>query len=720
MRKLAIFAAAFTAAVVFYVYIWQNASVLYIAGACLLLSVMAALLKLRCICIICLGLAAALIWCRGYDRIFLAPVRVLDGTEQILRMEVQEPLPGRDYAAVQIRLDGKSYDAMLYGRLPQAEPGDILTGTVRAELVEDNGYLRGKGMVLRLSSWEELTVEKGTISSFVAVRLWLQQRLDACYDGEAAGLLKALITGDSSGLSDAVRSDFSVAGLSHAIAVSGMHVAMLMTMVAFCCGKNPRLTALIGIPMSVFFALMTGASPSSCRAAVMQILLLAAPLLRRERDSLTSLGTAALVLLMHNPWVVSNVSFQLSFAAVAGLLLLAAPMQKRLLRLWKRPRRLAQFVSSSVAACLGATAFTLPLTVCYFELISLSAAAVNLLTLWAVTGVFVLGLVSCVLPLVSVPAGLLAEFVLGVCRKAAAFPYAAAYPQNLPLMLWAVCAYGVIYWLLLGRKRRLLLPVSVLVITFCLCILWGRWNLSGDAPVFRVLDVGQGQCTLLETGSVTAVIDCGGENPTKAGDLLIQTLHSGGKSKVDILVLTHYDDDHAGGVVQLLHRVKVGVLLLPDVPDGTGMRSDIEAAAKTAGSRVLPVSSLTELTFSGGKLTVYPPLSRENDNNMGICVLATAEEYDILITGDLDRFAEMKLLGAYDIPKVDLLVAGHHGAKTSTCQTLLDAVRPAAVAISVGADNPYDHPAEEVLARIDETGAAIYRTDEMGTLVFRP
>ena len=232
--------------------------------------------------------------------------------------------------------------------------------------------------------------------------------------------------------------------------------------------------------------------------------------------------------------------------------------------------------------------------------------------------------------------------------------------------------------------------------------------------------MGQGQCTLLQTKNITAVIDCGGETPTKAGDLLIQTLHSSGQSKIDILVVTHYDADHAGGAVQLLHRMKAGVVLLPDVPDDTGMRRAIEIAAETSGSRVLPVSTLTELTFSDGKLTVYPPISRENDNNMGICVLATAAEYDILITGDLDRFAEMKLLAAYDLPTVDLLVAGHHGAKTSTSETLLNAVQPKAVAISVGKDNPYDHPAQETLAQIDETGAEIYRTDQMGTLVFRP
>ena len=719
MRKLAVFAAAFAAAVAFYVYIWQSVRVLFLAGGLLLLSAAAGFLKLRRLCIICLGLSAALIWCRAYDQLLLSPLRQMDGTQQVMTVMLQEKTGGKNYAAVTLPNLSRNCKAILYGTLPDAVPGDFLTGLVEIEIIEEESYLQSRELVIKLYAQEDLRLQQKTVPKPLAVRFWMQERIAHLYDGETAGLLRALLTGDQSGLSDSLRSKLSVAGLSHAVAVSGMHVAMLMTMVAFCCGKNPRLTALIGIPMAVFFALMTGASPSSCRAAVMQIFLLAAPLLRRERDSLTSLGSAALVLLLQNPWVISSLSFQLSFAAVAGLLMLATPIQNRLLSLWKKPGKAVRFAASSVAACLGATAFTLPLTVYYFGLISLSAVAVNLLTLWAVTGMFVLGLVSCVLPLASVPAGLLADFVLNVCSRTAAFPYAAAYPQNLPLMLWAVCAYGVIYWLLLGRKRNVYIPLGVLTAAFLGCILWGRWNLSGQPPVYRILDVGQGQCTLLETQSFTAVIDCGSGDPAAAADQLIQTLHSGGKTKIDVLLLTHYDEDHAGGAMQLLDRVKTAVVMIPDVPDESGMRKSIETAAELAGSRLLAVSTLTEVTFTGGKLTVYPPISRENNNNMGISVLATAAEYDILVTGDLDRFSEMKLLAAYALPQVELLVAGHHGAKTSTSQTLLDMVRPAAVAVSVGADNPYGHPAEETLERIGASGAQIYRTDEQGTLVFR-
>ena len=718
MRKLAIFAGVFAGATAFYVYLWQDIRVLYIAGGCLLLSAVFQWMKRPAWCIVFLALAAGLIWCRGYDQIWLAPLQKLDGTEQVLTMEVRESVMDERYGWVQIRVQGRNYDAILYGKLGEVTPGDRLIGPVRAELDQEATYLRRKGAALKLYADQSLTVERGEPPLPVQVRLWVQEKIDTLYTGENAGLLQALLTGDQSGITEAVRTELSVAGLSHAMAVSGMHVSMLMTMLAFCCGGNPRLTAILGIPMACFFTLMTGASPSSCRAAVMQILLLSAPLFHRERDSLTSLGLAGMVLLLENPWVISNVSFQLSFSAVAGLLLLAQPIQQRLLSLWKSPGRLARFLSTSLAASLGATAFTLPFTVYYFDLVSLVAVVSNLLCLWAVTGAFMLGLLSCFLPIAHIPVKILTDWILLVCRLMGKFPYGAVYPQNLPLMVWAICAYGAVYWLLLGRKRKPAVPVLALSVAFVICAFWGRFG--NPDPAYRVLDVGQGQCTLLEAGALTAVMDCGGEDPEQAGNLLVQTLHSQGKAQVDVLILTHYDADHAGGAIQFLRRVKAGLVILPDIPDDTGMREAIEESAREAGSQVLAVTDQMEVTFSGGKLTVYPPLSMENDNNMGICVLATVAEYDILVTGDVDHFVELQLLAAYDLPQVEILVAGHHGAETSTSQALLDTVRPKAVVISVGQDNSYGHPDPQTLLRIQKSGAKVYRTDQQGTLIFHP
>ena len=379
-----------------------------------------------------------------------------------------------------------------------------------------------------------------------------------------------------------------------------------------------------------------------------------------------------------------------------------------------------RFVSSALSATLGATALTLPLTVYYFDLVSLAAPLTNLLSLWAVTGIFTLGLLSCCLgpvgPVLAWIVTMLADYVLWLCGWIAAFPFAAAYPQNLPLMLWGCAAYGLALLLLLCRRH---LPVSwslsILTAAFLACILTGRWQFQQDEHRFTVLDVGQGQCLLFRSEDFTAMIDCGGTDPEDAGEQAARLLHSAGITHIDAMILTHYDADHCGGVPHFLNRVRVDSLFLPDTKDESGVRVVLESAE----SDVFYVNEITKITFSDGEITLYPPVFKENDNNGGVCVLATAAEYDILITGDLDQFAEMRLLSRYALPDVDLLVAGHHGSRDSTSQILLDAVRPETVVISVG-ENTYGHPAAETVQRIERTGAELLRTDEWGTITIVP
>ncbi len=730
MRKLAIFTAGFAMAAALCVYMVLEARALWFAGACLLLSPLALAGKRRRLCVLALGLAVGFTWCTGYRQLWLAPADRLCRQEQVVTVSLTEDPVEIGYgvrARAEWTAENRTYEVFFYGNddLLDAKAGDRVTALVQAEptgldLREgETLYQRSSGTVLRLFAKEELCLEEGEAAWTARLRQSLQERMDAMYQGETAGLLRALVTGDRSGLSYQTENDLAVAGLSHAIAVSGMHVAMLLSMISFACGRNPRLTAMIGIPVIVVFTVLTGASPSAIRSAVMYTLILLAPLAGRESDQVTNLAFAALVLLMENPWSISSVSSQLSFAAVLGLMLMARPIRDRLLPSKGRAGRIRQFLAASVASSLSAIMATLPLTALYFRSISLAAVLVNVLALWAVTGIFVLGLLSCLVPILHWPVAALSQYVLTLSRWAARFPYAAAYGAFLPMMIWAILAYGALVWLIFAKKARVPVILSVLTAGFLLCIWWGRYDLFRGNPVIRVLDVGQGQSVLWKSGDFTAILDCGGSYPEEAGETAARTLHSGGQTYVDAIVVTHYDEDHGGGVVQLLHRIEVGMVIMPDSRDESGLKASIAAAAESAGCQVVWVNSLTEITCGDGSITVFPPVSREDSNNSGICVLARAGEYDMFISGDLDQNKELRLCSLYALPQVELLLAGHHGAESSSSAYLLDRLQPMTVAISVGADNAYGHPAQETLDRIAAAGAEIYRTDQAGTLVFR-
>lgn len=730
MRKLALFTAGFAGAAGLYVYLICDARALWLALICLILLSVCLFLGLKRSSVVFLGLLAGFIWCFGYDLLWMEPAGSLCDTEQTLSVVVLEK-PSVTYygsgAEVELTLDGRTYGAILYAGedLLEAEPGDTVTCTVQIETAlsdEKDGYFyhQANGTVLLLRTNETVKIQKGIPPWYIQLRLWFQDRIHGLYDEKVSPLLLALLTGDQGELSYATRNELSIAGLSHTVAVSGLHVSVLIAALALLFGYNPRLTALFGIPLSVSFVLMTGASASACRSAVMQIIMLAAPLIRREQDSWTSLSAAAVLLLLKNPWAIAGVGFQLSFTAVMGLLLFSGPMQKRLLARKKKPGRLYRMAVSGIAACLSATVATLPLTVYYFGMISICAVATNLLVLPVMSVLLILGLVSCLLG--AIPAmlvSILSKYVLWVAHTAAKFPFAAAYEQDLPFMIWAAGAYILAIILLLWRKESSRwIPVGV-VSTLIACILWGTWNYGYGTPIYRVLDVGQGQCILLETGDLTAVVDCGGSNPQWIGEQTARTLNSAGRTHVNVVAITHYDSDHAGGVPQFLRRIRTDLVLLPDVADEKGLRQEIEAAAVETGAQVMEVTDLTSIDFPNGSLTIYPSLSKKTENNAGICVLATVEEYDMLITGDLNHTAELRLLTEFDIPKADVLVAGHHGAASSTSSILLKTVKPELVVVSAAKDNPFGHPSEETLKRIEAVGAEVICTGQAGDIVIR-
>ena len=724
MRKLVWFAAAFAAACAVYVYFLSDSRLLWAAGGLLALS----LLPRKRVRLAALGAAIGILWCFCYQQIFLTPALRLCQTEQTLTVTLQSPLGDAQYGAageVRFQAGRHSYTGYLYTNEvpPNTSPGDLLTGHFRIEpsnaTIEDGSslYLRSGGIMFCLFAKTPLEVTPGASSLPIRLRLRLQERITELYDGEIAGFISALLTGDRQDLTYRTRNELAIAGISHAVAVSGMHVSILLTLLAFLFGGNPRLTALFGIPVVLMFAVMTGASPSVCRAAVMQLLLLLAPMIRREPDMPTSLAAAGLLLLMENPWSIANISFQLSFAAVIGLVLFSGPIQARILSFGKG--RLLRFIASSVSASLSASLLTLPLTVCYFSMVSVAAPLSNLLVLWAVTAVFMLGLLSCLLGpvgiLLAYPVHWLTQGILLLCRWIAAFPYSAAYPENPFYFLWGLGAYLVAAVLLLCKKiRGRSWYLSAMTVLMLLALFSGRQNLLQNTAVFTALDVGQGQCLLWQADDFTAVIDCGGSNADEAGEAAARALNSAGITRIQAVILTHYDTDHCGGVSQLLNRVQVEHLILPDT--NASLRQRLTEDAASHGTSVTFLSEEATLSANDTTLRLFPAKNGKNGNEGSLCVLATASEYDILITGDRSSVGEQALLDQYSIPPVELLVVGHHGSASSTSSQFLDALTPETAIISVGR-NANGHPAPETLLRLQQAGVRVLRTDQEGTVV---
>jgi len=757
MRKLCAFAFPFAGAVFAAAYFFPRGLLVPAGVFCALGSLLGLLFRgdgRKRAVLIALGLAVGLLWFRGYDALMVDGARALDG--QTLRAEAVVDAYPRQTAygwSLTVRLelpDRPEVKTVLYTDADCAGllPGDRLSFAARFRLAdslggEDSRYWFSHGVYLLAYGQGE--PECARPEAF-PLRYWpaalaqrLRETISALYPPDRAGLMWALVTGDRTGLSDSFYAALKRCGLAHVVAVSGMHLTFLAGLVQTLTGrKNRRRAAIATIPALLLFMAMTGFPASVVRAGVMQILLLLAPALGREGDVPTSLSLALLLLLLVNPNAAADMGLQLSFAAAAGIQLFSGRLDRWAvdrLKLEKGktlPRRLlngaARFLTGCVAASLGALALTTPLTAYYFGTISLIAPLANLLGLWAVSFAFGLGLLSALAGLLWLPAGqalallggLPARYLLWLAPALARFPYAAVPVKDIYLWLWLVLVYVLLLCALLWRRERSrpLIPLGACALSLAAAVaLSGLTYTAGDLTV-SVLDVGQGLCVVFRSAGHTVVVDCGGSAAENAGDIAADYVQSLGSAGIDMLVLTHYHTDHANGVAELLERLEVPLLVLPDVEEDDTLRREILTLAEEKGTEVFLLEDDAEVTFGQAGMRIYAPLGAGDTNEEGLSVLASCGDFEALVTGDMGAAVEKRLVKYGDLPDIELLVVGHHGSRYASGEELLLATTPEYAVISVGANNKYGHPAEETLERLGAAGCDIYRTDLMGTVTF--
>ena len=366
---------------------------------------------------------------------------------------------------------------------------------------------------------------------------------------------------------------------------------------------------------------------------------------------------------------------------------------------------------------LGATVATLPLCAVHFGTVSLAAVLTNLLILWAVSLIFYGLLAMCLMGLFWQSAGILLgkavtmliQYVLWTAETIANFPLASVYTKSPYITVWFVFAYIILVVFIVCKNRKTYELPCCLVLGLCLALL-ASWKEPGGADVlFTVLDVGQGQCILMQTEGRSYMVDCGGSSDSMAADAAAETLLSQGISKLDGLILTHYDRDHAGGVENLLSRIDVDMMILPPIFSALPLESE----------NILYACEDLVLTTDQSKIYIYSSPNAGTSNEMSLCILFDTENCDILITGDRNLLGEHALLQRNSIGDVDVLVAGHHGSADSTGDELLAAVCPEIVCISAGVGNIYGHPHRELLRRLESHGCTVYRTDLHGDIVIR-
>lgn len=751
MRKGALFFAAFSGAVFGSVYLAPRpllpwlALVLGAAGAVFLW-------KKRLLGWAALGLALGFGWYGAYRAALVEPALALAGRRaQVEVMLLEELTPFSGYTGGGECLLLREGGAPVRCRLIAGDealtcgPGDRLSLLADCADAAYDSYGAptrsdtAQGVYLRLVSRRILETRRREAPPWwSAPRRWggaLAQRIEGLFPEDVGGLFAALVTGDRSGLGEEVRSDLTRAGLSHLVAVSGMHLCFLVGLLALCLGGSPRRQAWVGGPLVVLFALAVGCPASVVRAAVMELVVLIAPLIRRDFDSLTDLALALFLLLLVNPDSAADPGLQLSFAAVAGITLCTPQLSIWLgrrrfssRRSWARVcNALLDSVCGVLSVTLGAEVFTLPLALFYYGDLALAAPVTNLLVLPVAGFLFCAGLI---LGLWSIPypaAAALwsalatpgARYVLWVARTAAGLPYSAVTAGEVyyPAFLLGLYGLGLLWVFWKGEDRRWWVFLACAGTLFGLAALFTRLSFRAGDLTVTVLNVGQGESVALSSGEATALIDCGG-NRGSAGDVAADYFSDRGETRLDYLILTHFHYDHAGGLPQLFYRMDVGEVILPVTGEDADDQARVAELALREGAAVRWVGEDTELTLGQAQVRLYAPLGDGGANEEGLSALVSAGDFHLLLTGDMNDVVEEQLVRKKDLPRCQVLVAGHHGSETSSGDVLLEAIRPQHTVISVG-ENLYGHPDPATLARLEAVGSAIYRTDTQGEITVR-
>ena len=675
-----------------------------------------------------------------------SPLATIRGEHEVIGVIRDDPRVRGLFARVDLdveQLDGSDVDGglrvIVTAPLDPLEAGDRLGMRVELEdppELEDfdyAGYLESRGIYAVGAfpdRWSVIGRHEDWRSPFRALRRELNANIERTLPAPESALAAGVLVGERGHMPEHLTEALRQTGTTHLVVVSGQNVALLLGIAIslLTLAVPRRRAALILLFALPGYVALVGADPPVVRAAVMAVGIVIASAMGRRTPGWIYLTYAVALMLAVDPRLARDVAFQLSATATAGVMIVAPSITAFVLgRLgWPEAGGRATLVELAATAT-GATLAVLPVQVAAFERVSIVAIPANVIVapLYEAT-VFVAAIAALVgTSEVSAPvARPLITFVpaafIWIVERLAALP-GGEFTVRAPLLAGALWYVGLTAatWLFDRKARRqiALEPAANTSMAWSAglaVVAIGLWlSVLQPAPSearITFLDVGHGLAVLIEDGGHRVLFDTG---PPDGSVALVLPPNVG---RLDAVLLSHADADHAGGLATVLDRFPPDTLLA-----ATDTLEDIERQLPAAASlaRPLDIGDRIHLTPRTTIEVLSPPLAtrttaHDSDNNGSLVILVTVGARRILVTADIEASAEQWLLDSGVTLQADVLLIPHQGSKTSSAQPFLDAVAPAAAILSASATNPFGHPAEEVMARYAHI--PVFRTDHHGTI----
>ena len=632
---------------------------------------------------------------------------------------------------------------------------------------DEKAYYASRGIDFKLTN---ITIEASygkenkLHEALFCFRQKVRQVYEAYMSGEDAGVMSTMTLGDKSLLDAEIKELYQGAGISHILAISGLHISVIGMSLY-------KLLRRIGLPygaaglaagsIMIAYGVMTGLSASTMRAVLMFLLMLLAQVLGRSYDTLTALSVAAVILLWENPFLVEYAGFLFSFAAVLGVVIVGKNLEKTFLPKKKLAKTLLVSVSIQLA--------TLPLAAFFYYEIPVYTMLINLFVLPFLNVLLFLGIAGGILGLrigfaakiCFLPCHWILYLYRKLCEICELLPganFITGKPGIFQMLLYYAILAGVLllFWRKMesdGQSESVMQAKNVkqsenvkqtknavqykfvmqnqrkksgFILLTSLAAMFGIlfWNPTKELEI-DVLCVGQGDGIFLQTGQGHHIfIDGGSTDVKKVGTYrILPFLKAKGIKEIDYWLVTHTDTDHISGLKELLEEgYSIETLVFSAEIKKDDSYLELQTLAEQNGTEIMLLKQGDCMHFGEGKLTcLFPDEDYKSDDKNAMSLVVSYEEGEFLgiFTGDIDAASEERLSESGRLSEVTFYKAAHHGSKYSNSAEFLEVLRPEISVVSCSKNNSYGHPGKEALANMEAVGSRIFYTMESGQITIK-
>lgn len=604
-------------------------------------------------------------------------------------------------------------------------------------------------------------------------RSFVEDRLLGSLSESKAGLPMALLTGNRSLLSIQTTNDFRNAGMAHLLAISGLHVSLVggfaMALLALMFGRRRAIYLLVPVCLVLLYAVIAGFAPPVTRAAIMFSVFILGRFMGRGSHTLAALAFAATAMVAWEPKLITSLSFQLSFAAMLGISFVAPVLDEfvevaRVNRAQNLPSatlsRLRRFVAGSLIVSIAATVATFPLVAWHFQAVPFWGPIATLVAtpsmpvlIFSTAFLAAVGSLPVISAIASIPVQVATQYLDTCANLFANLPPGPVtfynWPAWTPTIAYAAIATVIIGWPHVKRVASRLVrsqPVEDLgrafnqsstqivvisasvMLLVCGFAMWAMWLMRDDtAPRLTVtfLQTSHGESIFIRTPNDNRMLIDGGGDANEVADALGSLLPLWDR-EIDIVMLTHPDADHVGGLPAVLNRFHVETVIDSGLQASSDAFESWSNAIETHNNVVIARPGTTigldhdvflEVIAAG---CLDGSIACDDANEASIVARLSHGDISFLLTGDIERTAEIRLANSANNLRSTVFKAPHHGSATSSTSSFIEAVDPAAVIVAAGTENRYGHPNGDVIDRLNSAVGEdrVFRTDLSGTVVF--